>query len=172
MKWNEFSFWQPVVISVLLGSLLTAGCSHAPDHPPSATSAQTELQFVDLQKFDNSLHASLSQTLPRVEVAFYNDVTPNQIPDRLQNWMAAVESGGGNVQVVPPPSSLQAKSPLMLISMISTLWTASKTAREMSSGARFQSAKKYDAQIVLKNNDKGQSIVDKIIFVERKKSIP
>lgn len=130
-------------------------------------SAQPNLQFVDLQKFDRELHASLSQPLAKVEVAFYNDITPNALPDRLQNWIAAVETGGGSVKVIPPKSSVQPKSPLLLFSLASTLWSASKTAKEMSTSARFNSAQGYDAMIQLKSDDKGASVVDKVVFIQR-----
>ncbi len=135
-----------------------------PSFDSPAEPAQTELRFVDLQKFDRELYASLSQSLPTVEVAFYNEVTPNALPERLQNWMAAVETGGGNVKVVPPKSSVQPKDPFLLLSLASTLWSASKTAKELSTNSRFNSAVGYDAIIQLKRDEKGTNVVEKVIF--------
>ena len=149
-------------LMVVLTGCNTMQTSKTPEEPP-----QTNLSFVDLQKFDRELHASLSQPLPKVEVAFYNDITPNALPDRLQNWMAAVETGGGSVKVIPPKSTIQPKDPFLLFSLASTLWSATKTAREMSNSARFNSAQGYDAMIQLKTDEKGASVVDKVVFIKR-----
>jgi hypothetical protein len=169
---NQWGGKKPFVSVVLILTLVVSGCSHQPQQGAGKAAASAELRFVDLQKFDRELHASLSSPLPQVEVAFFNSVTPNQIPERLQNWMSAVEDGGGAVRVIPPPSDLKPKDPFLLLSLVSTLWSASKAAKEMSTGAFFKSAHKYDAQIQLKTDAQGVSVVDKIIFVQRNKSAP
>jgi hypothetical protein len=155
------------LIGVLLCAL--AGCESNPDLPVSAAPARAELNFVDLQGFDRDLAGSLSAPLPKVEVAFYDRVTPSALPERLQHWMASVEAGGGSVKVVPPKSSVTAKSPFLLISAISTLWTASKMVKEVSAQSRFKAAQSFDAEIILKADDKGESVVDKVVFTQRKK---
>jgi hypothetical protein len=91
------------------------------------------------------------------------------MPERLQNWMAAVESGGGKVKVTPPKSSVTAKDPFLLFSLFSTLWKASGMAQEMSTKAQFRSAQAFDAEIVLKQDDKGDTVVERVIFTQRKK---
>lgn len=155
-------------IPLALALLLTA-CESNPTQPASAGPPRPELQFVDLQGFDRDLAASLQAPLPQVAVAFYDRVTPSALPPRLEQWMAAVESGGGTVTVVPPKPSVTSKSPFMLISAISTLWSASKMASEMAARAQFKAAGAYDAQIILKLDDKGESVVDKVVFLQRKK---
>lgn len=152
---------------IALFSCLVIGlsaCSSIPNFNSPAEPAQTDLRFVDLQKFDRELYSSLSQSLPSVEVAFYNEVTPNALPERLQNWMAAVETGGGKVKVIPPKSSVQPKDPFLLLSLATTLWSASKTAKELSTNSRFNSAVGYDAVIQLKIDEKGTSVVEKVVF--------
>ena len=91
------------------------------------------------------------------------------MPERLQQWMASVEAGGGTVKVTPPKSSVTAKNPFLIISAISTLWTASKMAKEAAVKAQFQKAQSYDAEILLKVDDKGDTLVDQVVFVQRKK---
>jgi hypothetical protein len=146
-----------------------AGCESNPAQSVDAAPARSELKFVDLQGFDRDLAGSLSAPLPMVEVAFYDRVTPSALPERLQHWMASVEAGGGSVKVVPPKSSVTAKSPFLLISAISTLWTASKMVKEVSAQSRFKAAQSFDAEIILKADDKGESVVDKVVFTQRKK---
>ena len=155
-------------ITLLLACLLV-GCESNPAQPVSAAPPKPELQFVDLQGFDRDLGASLAAPLPQVEVAFYDRITPSAMPPRLEQWMAAVETGGGSVTVVPPKPSVTSKSPFLLISAISSLWSASKMAKEMSARALYKSAGAYDAQIILKTDDKGDSVVERVVFLQRKK---
>lgn len=157
-----------LALALALAFVLLA-CESNPSTPAHAGPARTELQFMDLQGFDRELAASLSAPLPKVEVSFYDRVLPSALPERLQHWMAAVEAGGGTVKVTPPKSSVTAKSPFLLISAISTLWSASKMVKDMSTQAQFKAAQAFDAEIILKQDDKGESVLDKIVFVQRKK---
>jgi hypothetical protein len=151
----------------LLAALL--GCESNPALVEQAAAPKEALQFIDLQSFDQDLSGSLNAVLPKVDVNFYNQIAPSALPDRLQNWMVAVQSGGGTVKVVPPKSTLTAKNPFLLISAVSSLWTASKMIKAASVNAQFTAAKVYDAEIMLKTDDHGQSWVDKVVFTQRKK---
>ena len=153
---------------MLLVFALTA-CETNPALTANPDPAKPALQFVDLAGFDRDLSASLSAPLPRVEVAFYDRITPSAVPERLQHWMAAVELGGGSVKVVPPKSSVTAKSPFLIISLASSLWSASKMVKDLSAKAQFKSAQAFDAEILLKVDDKGESVVDKVVFLQRSK---
>jgi hypothetical protein len=153
----------------LVLAVLLAACGANPATPVGHASAQPSLQFVDLQGFDRDLAASLQAPLPAVEVAFYDRVTPSALPERLQHWMAAVELGGGTVKVVPPKSSVTAKSPFLLISLASSLWSASKMVKDLSAQAQFKSAQAFDANIILKLDEQGESVVEKVVFVQRNK---
>lgn len=164
----KLNFPMNLMACVLLLVSLTA-CETNPAQPARPVAAKAELQFVDLAGFDRDLSASLSATLPRIEVAFYDRITPSAVPERLQHWMAAVELGGGSVQVVPPKSSVTAKSPFLLVSLMSSLWSASKVVKDLSMKAQFKPAQAFDAQIILKADDKGESVVDKVVFLQRKK---
>lgn len=81
---------------VVLVALSLGGC--APNLPLNTHShssvAEQQLNFVDIGKFDKDLAASLSSDLEEVNVFFYNKVTPNKIPDRMQHWISAVENSG------------------------------------------------------------------------------
>ena len=153
----------------LLLTLSLVACETNPTQPVSVTTAKSELQFVDFQGFDRDLTSSLSASLPKVDVVFYDRIAPSALPERLQHWMASVDAAGGSVKVVPPKSSVTAKSPFLLISAISTMWSASKMVKEISTESRFSAAQAYDAEIILKVDEKGDSLVDKVIFSQRKK---
>ena len=127
------------------------------------------LQFIDMGGFDQTLSSSLNTASPKVEVGFYDKVTPSALPERLQKWMAAVESRGGKVKITPPPSNVTAKNPFLLISAISSIWSASGMVKDASAESRFAVAGNYDAELVLKQDDKGDTLVEKLVFVQRSK---
>lgn len=153
-----------VVLALLLGA-----CGTDSPVPATATAPKSDLRFVDLQGFDQELSSALSAPLPKVDVAFYDRITPSAMPERLQQWMASVEAGGGTVKVTPPKSTVTSKNPFLLISAATTIWSASKMAKEMAVKNQFKAAQSYDAEIVLKVDDKGDTLVDKVVFVQRKK---
>ncbi len=157
-------------MALLIACAALAGCADYPTGPDGAKAVPlAQLQFVDLQGFDRDLAASLAAPLPSVDVAFYDRVTPSALPERLQKWMAAVEAGGGSVKILPPPSAVTAKSPFLLISLASSLWTANKMAKEAAVAAHFRAAHTYNADVQLKVDDKGDTVVDKVVFSQRKK---
>lgn len=147
-----------------LGALVLTACANTSTAP---VPAEKSLSFLDVQSFDARMSASLNAQLPEVKVKFYDRVSPSALPERVQNWMAAVENNGGRVSVVPPKSTLTAKNPFLLIGAISSLWSASRTAQEISREARFKAAAQYDARVVLGTDDNGQSVVDHLEFVQR-----
>ncbi len=154
------------VLLVLGGTL--SGCQ-TPSEIAAAGPPKPEIPFLDLQGFDRELAVALADPLPKVDVPFYDRIVPSSMPERLQNWMAAVESGGGKVKVTPPKSSVTPKDPFLLFSLVSSIWKASGMAQEMSTKAQFRSAHGYDAEILLKQDDKGDTVVDRVIFTQRKK---
>ena len=153
---------------VCLTVLALAGCSSKPLVPVNAGPPMPDVQFIDLQSFDRDLGSALSAPLPKVDVAFYDRVSPNALPERLQRWMASVENGGGTVKVIPPKPSVTSKSPWLLISAISSLWSASSIAKDMAMNAQFKAAQAFDVEILLKTDDRGDSVVDKVVFLKRK----
>ena len=157
---------QTLVLSLLIG---LAGCQTNPLQPATPTPPKASLQFLDLQGFDQDMTQSLSASLPQVEVAFFDRVTPSAMPERLQQWVSSAQQGGGQVTVTPPKSSVTAKNPFLLISAISTLWSASNMAREMATKSQFQAARGYNAEIILKQDDRGDTVVDKVIFAKKSK---
>lgn len=150
-----------MTVGALLAALLVACAS-------DAAKAKPELAFVDLPSFDRDLYAALHEPLPRVEITFYDRITPSSIPPRLQRWLESVDSNGGKVAVIQPPSTVAAKSPLLLIGAVTSLWSAQKVAREMSENSEVKIAGNFDAQVQLKQDDRGEVIVGKVVFVQRK----
>lgn len=135
----------------------------------SAVEVKPDLEFIDLDGFDQSLNASLRANLPVVDVTVVNATTATSIPPRIQTWLQSVESGGGKVTVTPPKSTIAAKNPLLLFSLVSGIWNATRATKAINSHDLHKSANKYDAELLLKIDDKGERLIDKIVFTERKK---
>jgi hypothetical protein len=150
-------------------ALLLVACESNTTQPVNAGPPKAELQFVDLQGFDRDLANSLATPLPKVHVAFYDRIVPSALPERLQHWMQAVQAGGGSVKIVQPKSDVTAKNPFLLISAVSTLWSASKMVKDISTQAQFNAANAFDAEIILKRDDHGEALVDKVVFTQRSK---
>jgi hypothetical protein len=148
-------------------AIALSACATDSTQRAQAQAPRSSLEFVDYQGFDSELAKSLAAPLPVVDVAFYDRITPSALPPRLQQWMAAVEAGGGTVKVVPPAGGFSAKSPLMLLGAVSSLWSVSKTVEEVATRAQFRAARAYNAEIVLKADEQGGLIVDKIVFRQR-----
>lgn len=145
-------------------AILLAGCAAS---APPAEPARPALQFVDLQQFDRELGASLSAPLPRVEVSLYDRVAPSALPARLQRWLGAADQGGGKVRVVPAPGSVTPKNPLLLVSIISSLWSGQNMAKEIAAESRLRAARNYDVQVFLRQDEHGDTLVDRIVFEQR-----
>lgn len=155
---------QKLLLWFVMGCSLLA-CDAIPTQQVGLAAPKPELPFVDFSGFDRDLTGSLSSTLRKVDVIFYDRISPSALPERLQQWMAAVEAGGGTVKVIPPASQEKTRS-LLLISL---LWSASKMAKEMATKAQFKAAQAYDAEIMLDMDDKANSVVRKVSFVRREK---
>ena len=113
------------------------------------TPTGAKLSFLDISKFDRDLSGSLQDKNASVEVAFYDKVSPNNVPDRLQKWISVVEVNGGKVLVEPPPNELVSRSPFAALSLIGTLITSIKGFAQFNSERIYESTKSLEAIITL-----------------------
>lgn len=152
--------------ALLLPLLAATGCQSLPERAGDNRPPQARIEFLDLQLFDRELGRSLAAPLRTVEVQFIDRTSPNRIPERMQLWMAAVEDGGGQVKVTPPPVPFGSRSPAVLIGAIASLWSASKAVSEMAQRAQYERAKRYNAEVVLKL-DRGETVIERIVFSQK-----
>ena len=150
-------------------SLALASCA---SNVPLSSAVETtptgaKLSFLDISKFDRDLSGSLQDKNALVEVAFYDKVSPNNVPDRLQKWISVVEADGGKVLVEPPPNELIARSPMAALSLVGTLITSIKGFAKFNSERIYESAKGRDAVITLERNNKGEVVINAIKFIKR-----
>jgi len=156
------------ILGVIFSLALASCAANVPlSSAVEITPVGAKLSFLDISKFDRDLSASLQANATSVEVAFYDKVSPNNVPDRLQKWISVVEADGGKVLVQPPPNELVARSPFTAVSLIGSLITSIKAFAHFSSDKIYESAKGRDAVISLERNADGQVLVTSIKFVKR-----
>ncbi len=153
-----------LIVTALIFSIYACSSNNLASRT-SETSNQ--LSFVDLSAFDKDLSASLGDKYESVDVAFYEKVSPNQLPERLQKWMSSVEQSGGRVNIEPPPGEVAPKDPFTIISLIASAIGGAKNFAEFKNNRTYEPAKERDAVISLERNAKGEVVVSKVQFVKR-----
>ena len=144
-------------------AIFLAGCQSMPAEPP-----KQNITFIDTSKFDQEMSNSLSSDEKDISVNFYNVVTPNQIPPRMEKWLSEVDSTGGKVTIAQPSGELAPKDPFILFSLFSSLWNYFKTASGVSEMVNLKnSAKNRNAVIQLARNQQGEIYIEKIYFPAR-----
>ncbi|WP_157462685.1 hypothetical protein [Curvibacter gracilis] len=160
---------RPLMLSFMLALVLTACTTNPPENQVKleGTPAQSKLQFVDLQQFDSDLAHSLSKEMPTVEIDFYGKVTPNNLPERLRPWMASLEANGGTVRLASTESTVTTRSPLLLIGVLSSLWSAAKMGADIKSKLDYKKTKGYNATIYIKTAPDGEVVVEKVLLTQQ-----
>jgi len=158
--------WKQALKLFLPISLALAGCA-TDTIEPSSQAPKENLSFVDIDVFDRDLANSLNAGLPSVEVKFYEKVSPNALPSRLQKWVKSAEGTGGKVQVDPPEGELVARDPMVLLSLFGTLFSAARTAIQLQQENQLNAARQRDVVITLERRPDGQVVVGKVRFNKR-----
>jgi hypothetical protein len=156
-------------ITVIFLTTALLGCApRVPlTEPVALASAKSQITFVDIGKFDRDLAASLLAQKTPVQIAFYEKVSPNQVPERLQKWISVVEAEGGKVLVEPPANELVARSPLAAIGMLGSLISSLKSFAQFKSEQIYNAAKGKNVVIALERNPKGEVLISNIQFIQR-----
>lgn len=127
------------------------------------------VSFIDLQAFDDDLNDQLGKVGEQpIEIEFYTQVTPNQIPARIERRLAALRKEGGRVGVVQPQSASGTRSITAAVGLFSGLWNFMKTFEAASNErALVRSVRDRDADIVLERDAQGAYFIRKIVFKKR-----
>ena len=145
---------------VLLCVLMVMGCAS----PAPITELKGPLQFIDLASFDAQLRQALAAKPDTVQVVFIDNVKPSQLPDRLKPWVDTLQNVGGNLTVVAPPGDLRPGA-FPLLGLLPSLW---RLLGDKNNDLTLQeSLRGYDVQILLKETDAGDRLVQSIVFKRR-----
>jgi hypothetical protein len=153
--------------TILLSFLLLAnGCSSPSPTVRSNNEPKQTLSFIDISNFDRELTTSLQARMDSVDIIFYEKVSPNKIPERLQKWIAAVERSGGNVKVETPPNEPTPKSAMTILSLLGTAYSTIKNHIASQPESFLSSTKGRNAVISLERGANGELLVEKVRFVK------
>jgi hypothetical protein len=125
------------------------------------------IRFIDLSKFDSDLERALKGSNESITVMFYEKTSPNNMPNRLQKWVTAVEKSGGKIDVEPPPDEPRPRSPAMLIGLLGGLWSSIKAWGEIREQAMLDAVQTRNVLIHLERNAAGEIIVGRVAFPPR-----
>ena len=151
-----------LVFSLVFICFLSA-CSSTPKEPPKPI-----VTFIDLQKFDDQLSSSLSGIKDPVAVNFYSPVTPNEIPQRMQKWLAMIEQSGGRIDVTSPAGEPTPKDPTIIFSLFGSMFSGIRALIGQYDSMNMEKiAKNRDANIMLGRNSQGNIYIQKIEFKQR-----
>jgi hypothetical protein len=146
--------------------LLFNACSTISPTKNSNNEPKQQLSFIDIANFDRELTNSLNGHLDSVDVIFYEKVSPNKIPERLQKWIAAVERSGGQVKIETPPNEPTSKSVLTLLSLLGTAYSTVKNHTDSQPESFLSSTKGRNAVISLERGTNGELLVEKVRFIK------
>jgi hypothetical protein len=155
--------FKSIFLSLLL---LISACSTPSPTGSGSNEPKQKLSFIDIGNFDRELTASLNAPLDSVDVVFYEKVSPNKMPERLQKWISAVERSGGNVKVETPPNEPKPRSALTILSLLGTAYSAIKNQITPQPESFLLSTKGRNAVISLERGANGELLVEKIRFVK------
>jgi len=153
--------------TILLSLLLFINACSTTTLPSLAENKpKQKLDFIDIANFDRELTSSLSSHISSVEVMFYEKVSPNKIPERLQKWIAAVERSGGQVKIEAPANEPTPKFAMTILSLLGTTYLSIKNHIDSQPEDFLSSSKGRNAVISLERGTKGEVLVAKIRFVK------
>jgi hypothetical protein len=126
-------------------------------------SVPDHLVFSDNSKFDSQLSDYLGDDPAKFTIDPVTDMSPNDLPPRLEKWLSVVKKSGGKVKLQKAPPVTAADGPTSRTFIITELIDLAVTAYEYISEMRlYSSAKAYDATVVYDGTN-----IQNIVFTKR-----
>lgn len=143
-------------VIVVLSVLLFTACASTEQRTEAVPKADSQIEFIDLDSFDMSMSRDLQREANLVVVRFPNQpITINQLPDRLQNWLNAVQKHGQGLTVESKEGYVQ-KDILSLVSVLMSGYNIVKN------NMHANLIRKYKAVIMLGNAD---GVIEEVDFI-------
>lgn len=144
-----------LLVSLSLFLVFAAGCASKQNTGPGA---RNKILFIDSRNFDSKLSRALKDDHSEVTVTFLGDVSINEIPKRMEEWLAKAEHYEGTVAVEPDPKLAKTKSASVVIAGITVAVATYKYLRRKS---LFRPVEDYD---VLIHHIPGEAVISRIVF--------
>lgn len=115
-----------------------------------------EFSYTEKRAFDMQLHESLKAAIPTVNVQVSGAFTRDRVPERLSQWLNAVQKSGGAVRYCAMEPSDR--------SLFSLLGVVLQLGKKVDKWMLYRPAANYDALLV---TDASQGKVLNAVFTER-----
>ncbi|MGE3538273.1 MAG: hypothetical protein AB7N91_12685 [Candidatus Tectimicrobiota bacterium] len=86
-----------------LTAVAATSTAATPPPPVAGTTRGPSLAFFDTSRFDKQLSSTMSRAPAAVVVTLEAQASVNNIPERLNKWLSAVEKNDGSVELQPDP---------------------------------------------------------------------
>lgn len=132
----------------------------------TAPAARGPVVFADLPTFDRQLAQTLSGTKDPVVITSADRITLRQMPPRLEKWLAAVDEGGGRIEMQSAdPGEMQARS----LGLVMALIGAIREARALAQQQQYAEARQFDAKIYYRLDAGGDRVLERIELTRRQR---
>jgi hypothetical protein len=88
-------------VSVFALALAAAACASSPVSLAERPQSSASVVFLESSMFDRHLREAMAGGTSTIVVQFPTPFTTNEIPDRLDAWLSAIDRSGGGVETVP-----------------------------------------------------------------------
>lgn len=106
------------IFSLLLCFLvLICGCAGSASSPVEVAQ-KSLIKFADLDRFDQDLERNLKQQITPITIEFYGQVSINDLPERLQNWLSLIDNHGKGIEIIDSSDNVQKGGLGFMLSML------------------------------------------------------
>jgi hypothetical protein len=124
-----------------------------------ASGGPSPLVFIDSKVFDAQLAKELERN-KRVELQIEGRLSINQIPARLDKWLAKVAESGA-LELRQQDAAVRNKSLFALVSMVFPALQGMQEERLLSN------ANRYNAIVYYRKDASGDALIDRVVFLPR-----
>ena len=140
--------------------------SAVPAVPVKPVLKSTTLTFMDSKLFDAKLAKELDSGNDEVVIEVSGHMPLNNIPVRVDRWLVT-SADEGTVETLLSPQNTHTKGIFVLIPMVFSAYGYIKNMRE---DKMYETAKPYDTKIYYRKTEGGESLIDRIVLVKRKRA--
>ena len=125
-------------------------------HPPIITQEYSGSKY-----FDSTLSENMTKEPSKIEITISTPFPPNNIPRKLDAWLTFIEKNGGKVTEEPAEGE---RDITIVVAALVQLYTLYEKIRKV---ALYAPARNYNAKLLIKKDESGDSMVSKIVFTHR-----
>ena len=111
------------------------------------------IKFIDLSIFDAQLRKALEDNADPIKIEFVDNVKVSQLPTRLQAWLDALQTSGGDLTLTNPETTLEPGA-IPLLSLISPIYTIWESRKKEKIPVKFSNSYNLDIVLIERNNDR------------------